>query len=171
MDFWKKGRLGEKAVEDLQKILKLILASCAKETSSDPDNWSESNPLHGHCAIIAILMNKLIGGKIMRASLESVKGYEQMRSHYWNLLPNGIEIDLSSGQFKGDDRSLVPQGKTTKRDKLTRKNAAITAEGLLEYEPTAKRFELFKNRFMENFHKNRPGCSNCGNCKKKCKDK
>lgn len=164
MDFWKSGRLSKAETEDLNRILKLILVSCSKETSSDPDNWREENPLHGHCAIIAILMWRIIGGSILRASLENVPGYEQMRSHYWNGFPDGTEIDMSAGQFKGDDRNLVPAGQNTKNGEL------ITAEDLLKDESTAKRFILFRKRFLENFHKIRSGCSNCGSCGKKCKE-
>lgn len=162
--FWSKGELPEVVVADLNVIQKVIAMSCSKETSADPENWTKNNPLHGHCAIIAILVQSGCRGGLLRASLESVRGYEQMRSHYWNLLPNGVEIDLSSGQFKGGDRNLVPAGKTTKNDTV------ITAESLLANESTAKRYALFEKRFLENLNGPKKGCSNCKNCsKKKCK--
>lgn len=164
-NFWSKGQLPKRAIEDLNVIQKVIEMSCSKETSADPENWSKNNPLHGHCAVIAILVNDGCGGSLLRASLESVKGYEQMRSHYWNLLPNGTEIDMSSGQFKGNDRSLVPAGKTTKDDKV------ITAESLLADESTAKRYALFEKKFLENMNGPKKSCSNCKNCtRKKCKE-
>lgn len=164
-NFWSKGHLPKWVIEDLNVIQKVILVSCSKETSADPENWTENNPLHGHCAIIAILVHEGCGGNLLRASLESVKGYEQMRSHYWNLLPNGAEIDLSSGQFKDDDRNLVPAGKTTKDDKV------ITADSLLANESTAKRYAIFEKRFLKNMDGPKKGCSNCKNCtKKKCKE-
>lgn len=164
VNFWHKGRIPERAVEDLNLLQELITKSCSKKTSADPENWTKDNPLYGHCAVIAILINKNGGGNILRASLESAKGYEQMRSHYWNLLPNGVEIDMSSGQFKGNDRNLVPTGEKTKDGKL------ITVEDLLTNESTAKRYAVFEKKFLENMNGLEKGCSNCKNCKKKkCK--
>lgn len=162
--FWTSGRLPNRAVEELNLIQKVIAKSCSAETSADPENWTKDNPLYGHCAVIAILVQGGCGGSLLRASLESVKGYEQMRSHYWNILNNGVEIDLSSGQFKGDDRDLVPDGKMMNGDRV------ITSASLLTNESTAKRYALFEKRFLENLNGPKKGCSDCKNCsKKKCK--
>ena len=67
-----------------------------------------------------------------------------MRSHYWNRLRNGSEVDLTAGQFRGNDRDLVPEGQTIKRDGLTRKEVMITRDSLLEYEPTRKRYLMLR---------------------------
>lgn len=167
-EFWSKGDMPERAIAELNILQKIIQISCSAETSADPENWTEDNPLYGHCAIIAILVQSGCEGYLLRASLESVKGYEQMRSHYWNLLPNGIEIDMSSGQFKGNDRKLVPAGQAMKDGKV------ITAESLLANESTAKRYALLEKRFLENLKGPlkgpKKGCSDCKDCKKKkCK--
>ncbi len=79
----------------------------------------------------------------MRASLERVKGYEQMSSHYWNLLPDGTEVDLTASQFKDNDRLLVPRGESSKS------GIPITRESLLEYEPTRKRYRLLQKKVLE----------------------
>ncbi len=83
----------------------------------------------------------------MRASLEGVKGYEQMRSHYWNLMENGSEVDLTAGQFREGDRSLVPDGSPD------RDGAPITREGILAHEPTRNRYEILKERVNDEFKK------------------
>lgn len=152
MKFWVKAAFTEKQREELSEIFDLVLASCSRETSSDPANWTEDNPLYGHCAIVAIIINGIFGGKILRASLLKVKGYEKMSSHYWNRLPNGVEVDLTSGQFKGNDRDLVPEGKDTKRS-ASGKELPITIESLLAYKPTKKRLIIFSERIHETFHR------------------
>lgn len=129
--------------EALMKYLEIILLVCSAETSSDPKNWSPDNPLYSHCAVVALLVKDLFGGQFMRASLLNMTGYEQMGSHYWNLLPDGTEVDLTAGQFKDNDRLLVPRGESSKG------GVPITRESLLEYKPTRKRYELLKKKVLE----------------------
>src|SRR3989344_4637066 len=119
MDLWHKGELNDivdpERERRLKEYLECIVRACSLETSSDPNNWTPENPLYGHCAVVALLVQEEFGGKLLRASLENVGGYEQMRSHYWNLLPIGAEVDLTAGQFRGSDRDLVPKGETFKK--------------------------------------------------------
>jgi hypothetical protein len=112
--------------------------------SACQEHWSSKDPFHGTCAVVAILINELFGGEIVRASLEKLPQYSHMRSHYWNKLPNGVEIDLTASQFKGNDRSLVPAGKNTKLNTETREEIPITIESLLDYEPTRKRYLMLR---------------------------
>ena len=129
--------------EVLKQYLEFIAPVCSAETSSDPKNWIPDNPLYGHCAVVALLVYEEFGGQFMRASLERVKGYEQMSSHYWNLLPDGTEVDLTASQFKDNDRLLVPRGESSKS------GIPITRESLLEYEPTRKRYRLLQKKVLE----------------------
>ena len=150
MKIWYRAAVGGKNIlyeEPLKEYLELILSVCSAETSSDPKNWSPDNPLYGHCAVVALLVQEELGGKFMRASLLSVRGYEQMSSHYWNLLRDGGELDLTASQFKNDDRLLVPRGESSKG------GVPITRESLLEYEPTRKRYLLLKERFLNKKNK------------------
>ncbi len=150
MDLWHKGDLSDPYISEqeiaLKEYLELLLAACSKETSADQAGWTQENPLHGHCAVVAILVQENFGGEIFRASLLGVKGYEQMQSHYWNRLKNGSEVDLTAGQFRGNDRDLVPEGKSWKMDGQTKKEVPITRESLLSYEPTRRRYEILKKR-------------------------
>ena len=152
MELWHKGDLSDLKVPEqesaLREYMDLLVKVCSKETSADPDNWTPENPLHGHCAVVALLVQKNFGGQLLRASLLEVKGYEQMSSHYWNFLPNGAEVDLTASQFKGNDRELIPDGKTTKRVSHGQAEIPITRESLLAYEltRTRKRYELLKQR-------------------------
>lgn len=72
-------------------MIPLQLAWC-RETSADPEGWSESRPSHGQCAVTALFIQDLLGGDLLRTVNEGV-------SHYWNRLRDGTEIDLTRDQF------------------------------------------------------------------------
>lgn len=80
---------------------RLLPTLCDRETSQDAVNWSEHNPLWGHCAVVSLVAQNLFGGQLMRASLAEVPGFERMGSHYWNLLENGQIMDFTRAQFGG----------------------------------------------------------------------
>ena len=119
--------------ELIEKILPQI---CDKETSQDPERWSKENPLWGHCAVVSLVVQDYLGGELLRASLLSVKGFEHMRSHYWNQLEDGKEIDFTKSQF-GDKYPEDLQWELR------------TREYVLSYQETAKRYELLKSRFLK----------------------
>ena len=83
-------------VEDFRQLLPFI---CDKETSLATDGWSADNPLQGHCAVVSLVAQNLFGGDLLRASLENTV-FSAMRSHYWNKLPDGSEVDFTKPQFK-----------------------------------------------------------------------
>ncbi len=142
MDIWAKGKFTLIIDERLTTVVYDLLKQCLEsEMSACPEHWSEKDVFHGTCAIVALLVQELYGGKILRASLEELPKYSHMRSHYWNRLPDGAEIDLTAGQFEGDDRDLVPEGKTTKK-LPTGEEQLITREILLGFEPTRERYTM-----------------------------
>lgn len=117
-------------IADLKEILPWI---CLRETSADPAGWSKRCAVHGHCAVVAILVQRLYGGEIMRGSLEHVPQFAHMRSHYWNRLPliegePAEDVDLTRAQF-GDAYPSFPAVETR------------TPEQLLAHPDTLKRFE------------------------------
>jgi len=77
-----------------------------------------------------------LGGEILRASLEEVTGYEDMQSHYWNRLPNGLQVDFTADQFKNGARDLVPSGEVR------------TRKSLLDSEKTKARYEMLRTEFI-----------------------
>lgn len=83
----------------LELFKELLPKICDKKTSSDPNGWMPENPLWGHCAVVSLVAQNLFGGKIARASLQDTE-FENLRSHYWNLLPNGIGEDFTVSQFQ-----------------------------------------------------------------------
>lgn len=51
-----------------------IRAAWGRETSDDPDEWSEENPARGQCAVTALLVRELLGGEILVATSSAVDG-------------------------------------------------------------------------------------------------
>lgn len=126
--------------ESFEKILPLITS---KETSLDATGWKEDNPLWGHCAVVSLIGQDLFGGDLLRASLANVPGFEHMRSHYWNRLPDGSEIDFTKPQF-GDN---YPQGlKGEIRDR----------NYVLSFEETKKRYKLLSFNLAKYLSNNNP---------------
>jgi len=82
---------------ELQYLLK---KSCREDTAYKPDSWSATNPLFGHCAVIALIAEDFFGGKIKRGIFpkEWQKGFHS-KFHYWNELEGGLIADFSQGQF------------------------------------------------------------------------
>lgn len=75
------------------------------------------SPLTGLCGTMAVLVRAIAGGEI-------VKGFVDGTHHYWNRLPDGEEIDLTSCQFGGDG------WKPLKRGRIARKETAELADGI-----------------------------------------
>ena len=77
-------------------LKELLFLSWSKETCSPglKDEWNWENPSLGQCAITALIVNDIFGGKIMRCMASS-------ESHYYNLIDNEI-VDLTVEQFLGE---------------------------------------------------------------------
>ncbi len=102
----------------------LIRAWCA-ETASPTlrESWSLANPSLGQCDVTALVIHEMFGGYIMRAEVE------ELGSHYYNILPDGSECDLTRGQFPAG--TIVPRGVEVPRERLfsrERSRAARTQE-------------------------------------------
>jgi hypothetical protein len=101
------------------------------DTSADPSGWSEVNPLWGHCAVVALLAQDYFGGELVRGDLSNHPKYSHLRSHYWNRLPDGQEIDFTAEQY--------PDLAFTELDSEVRDRARV-----IEYPDTEKRYQLLK---------------------------
>lgn len=119
-------------IRALEMALPLI---CTDETTQDQAGWTKENPLWGHCAVVALLAQDLFGGELLRASLDGTP-FTSVRSHYWNRLPNGIEVDFTNPQF-GDNPPVGLQAETR------------TREYLLSNPNTRSRYEILKKRFKD----------------------
>ncbi|MGQ0679899.1 MAG: YunG family protein [Actinomycetota bacterium] len=76
----------------------------SKETSLDPQGWTPDIPAWGQCAVTALIIQDIRGGSLMKCRVGHV-------SHYWNLLPGGVQVDLTREQFGSEfDRKEIQAG-------------------------------------------------------------
>ena len=73
----------------------------------DADDWSAANPSRGQCGSTALIIHDLLGGELLIAEVIRSDGSHQ-GVHYWNLLPDGTEIDLAREQFSGNKMIRQP---------------------------------------------------------------
>ncbi|MBI2063525.1 MAG: hypothetical protein HYT65_00825 [Candidatus Yanofskybacteria bacterium] len=109
----------------------------------DSSGWSAENPFWGHCAVVSLVAQDLFGGDLLRASLEKVPGFENMRSHYWNKLADGSIIDLTASQFG----TRYPHGLN---------HESKQRSYVLSYPETAKRYKLLALRLAKILNNNNP---------------
>jgi hypothetical protein len=74
---------------------------------ADVENWHVENPARGQCGPTALVVNDLLGGDLMLAEVLWPDGRQQ-GFHYWNVLPDGREVDLTREQFR--DGEVVGAG-------------------------------------------------------------
>lgn len=118
-----------------EKFSKILLSICNQDTSQTPDRWTSKNPLLGHCAVVSLVAQNLFGGELMRGSLEHTK-FAEFRSHYWNRLPGGTEIDFTKMQF-GKKYPVFSE-------KQTRGRAYV-----LSHSETVSRYKILNFRFLQ----------------------
>lgn len=105
--------------------MKLRDAWC-RETSSDPDNWTPENPAWGQCAVSALIIQDLLGGELLRTTVQGV-------SHYYNRTENHELLDVTLEQFRSNVGLFGP-------------TEVRTREYVLSFPDTARRYELLKSR-------------------------
>ena len=87
-----------------------IRAAWALDTCDpvDADEWSAANPARGQCGSTALTIHDLLGGELLIAEVIRSDGSRQ-GVHYWNLLPDGTEVDLTREQFSDDEVIQQPR--------------------------------------------------------------
>lgn len=112
MDLYGVGR-------DLTPTLSMIrqagLEVANAETSCHPLEYQDHkavSALWGHCSAMAVTVQAALGGSIVTGRVKGVQ-------HYWNRLPDGTEIDLTSCQFGGDGFSPLKKGRLVPPRKST----------------------------------------------------
>jgi len=100
------------------ELAEAIAKSWSRETSDDPQRWSCDNPARGQCAVTALIVQDFFGGDLLRSNIN-------WTPHYWNLLPNRFELDLTKNQFKEvvfsgtptqSSRQFILSNSTTRRN-------------------------------------------------------
>ena len=99
----------------LKMLRTAALKAATSLTSCDPELYEDrkslglqKSPLEGHCAAMACMIQGMFGGDIVTGRIDGT-------SHYWNRLPDGQEVDLTSCQFGGDGFTPFKKGRKVKR--------------------------------------------------------
>jgi len=93
-----------------EKLEAAVRAAWALDTCDpvDADDWSAANPSRGQCGSTALVIHDLLGGDLLIAEVIRSDGSRQ-GVHYWNLLPDGTELDLTREQFCDDEVIQQPR--------------------------------------------------------------
>jgi hypothetical protein len=96
---------------NLDALRSALEASWARDTSDDPDNWSDAVPCFGQCAVTSLVVRDYVGGEIRIARV--LRDGEPVDMHCWLELPDGETIDWTTEQFDfdyelGDPLDLSP---------------------------------------------------------------
>jgi len=100
------GRAASVRATTLEEAEAAIRASWGRDTSDDPDEWSEENPARGQCAVTALLIRDLLGGEILVANV--LRDGRRIERHAWNRLSSGLTLDLTREQFVNGERLGEP---------------------------------------------------------------
>ena len=103
-------RYGATMPPELEAIEAAVRASWSKDTC-DPDDlvdWSAKNPARGQCGATALTVNDLLGGDLLLAEVHHDDG-TRVGFHYWNVLPDGMEVDLTREQFRSEEHVQAPR--------------------------------------------------------------
>jgi len=65
--------------------------------STDYMARGSGRPSRGQCGTTSLVIQDLLGGDLMVADVEYEDRMEGV--HYWNVTPNGVEVDLTRDQF------------------------------------------------------------------------
>ncbi len=82
----------QEQIVSIDGLRQLLLLAWQADTSFLPMDWSAENPSLGQCAVTALVVQDFFGGELVRGRTHSA-------THYWNLLPDGRELDLTADQF------------------------------------------------------------------------
>lgn len=109
---------------------------CDAKTSAHGERWTPENPFLGHCTVVSILAQDIFGGDILRADLRGAPGFEDIKWHSWNRLPDGREVDFTASQLE----KPIPKGVPIE---------IRTRENLFSYPTIKDRYEILKSRFKQ----------------------
>lgn len=122
---------------DIAKFELAFEQSWSRQTAypDSQNNWTSKNKALGQCAITALIIYDLFGGRMI---------YDKSNFHIWNELPDGTQQDFSRKQFLRNREFTIYKYKT-KEDVLFDETGKRTK--------IDKRYKLLKMRFINNLEK------------------
>lgn len=82
-----------------EELIRKITGACTKETAFSPKTWSSRNPTEGHCGLAACYVHELYDCKGEIVVVEYVDPHGTKGRHFFNILPNGEQVDTTRAQF------------------------------------------------------------------------
>jgi hypothetical protein len=115
--------LAETGREDTLRALREACLAVAREQRACYPEASglTRSPLDEHCSVVAALVRAVFGGDFVTGRINGAR-------HYWNRLPDGQEVDLTSCQFGGDGFSPLKRGRKVKPPELIHPLVILFAE-------------------------------------------
>jgi hypothetical protein len=92
---------------DIDEVARALRAAWDRDTSDDPEGWSEDNRALGQCAVSALVIRAIYGGELVIATVLDRQGNRTADGHAWNILPSGESVDFAFDQFR-DGEQLAP---------------------------------------------------------------
>jgi hypothetical protein len=83
-----------------EDVIVAVMRCWDKDTTHDPDNWTEENMAYGQCAPTALVVQDYLGGNIRQGTTKS--GHK----HFWNYVQisdTWFILDVSEVQFVDDE--------------------------------------------------------------------
>ena len=111
-------------MEDVERAVRAAWGVDVCEDPADVPRWSPSNPARGQCGPTALVVHDLLGGDLVVAEVRHADGSPQ-GYHWWNVLPDGREVDLTREQFT--------EGEVVGRPRVLARPAGPMKRGEAEY--------------------------------------
>lgn len=92
----------------LADVERAVRSAWSRDTSDDPELWSDENRALGQCAVSALVVRAIYGGDLVIATVLDRHGERTPDGHAWNVLPSGEHVDLSFDQFRDGEQLARP---------------------------------------------------------------
>lgn len=119
----------------IEKLIDALQNSWSAETCFDASEWSITNPARGQCVVSSLVVQKYLGGDLLRYRV-SGGGIEE--THYCNILSDGTVLDTTGSQYK--------HPMTFRVEPVELKGFISVREKRLAEDETRSRYELLLNR-------------------------
>jgi hypothetical protein len=100
----------------IMRLKELLPDICDEETSSDPKRWQFDKCLWGHSDVVALLVQELVGGELMKVPLKNLEGFKSLNHHIYNAI-EGDQVDMAAEVF-GNSVLRFPKARPVTRDKV-----------------------------------------------------
>ncbi len=96
----------------LKQLEKAIRNSWGRDTCYYKFIWDDKHQPEsaGHCRVVALIVNDYFGGKFLFSRvIGNPKSIKYNYTHYWNVLPEGKEVDFTKDQFPKNLKLTKPR--------------------------------------------------------------